>query len=502
MKRVIGIGIVSFWVVMVGLLIHRQRPASPPVPLPQEPLTVAATTTPRTEWMGIYQKGRKVGSLQRQLVPAEHGYQWQERWRMHLQLLGTSQMLHTEIRAHTDQRYALRDFSVSIQSGGVDFRVTGAVVGPAQTSQHVQDETAVYEFRGQMTTGGETSPFTFPIHEPLYLPATTHLALRHGSLQPGEERTFRIFNPLSMRPGTITVTTLGPATLSLHGQTVITTKVAGRFAGTTVHIWLDQDGNVVKEEAPLGLVLLRESQEEAVRDGRRENPPFDLVASTAIRVPQPLPDPGALSQLRVKLAGVPDDMPFTFPPRQQQQDNIVIVRREEVTRLTTYTLPQTHPEFADDLMATPFIQSAHPLLMAQAQDILGTERDALHATQQLLNWTYETLGKIPTVGMPTALDALRSKQGDCNEHAVLFTALARASGLPARVAAGVVYLDGAFYYHAWSEVWLGQWIAVDPVLGQFPADATHVKLVAGGPEHHFDLLRVIDRLGIEVVAYH
>ena len=60
--------------------------------------------------------------------------------------------------------------------------------------------------------------------------------------------------------------------------------------------------------------------------------------------------------------------------------------------------------------------------------------------------------------------------------------MARALGLPARVAVGLVYLRGAFYYHAWPEVYvaqsptLGQWLPVDPTLNQFPADATHVRL--------------------------
>jgi transglutaminase-like putative cysteine protease len=208
-----------------------------------------------------------------------------------------------------------------------------------------------------------------------------------------------------------------------------------------------------------------------------------------------------LSQLRLKLSGLSDHTSFTFPPRQQQQDRIITITQEKPSTLETYSLPQTNSEFAPDLASTPFLQSTHPRLLAQAQQILGPERDALKAAHRLLDWTYTALEKVPTVSMPTALEVLQSQKGDCNEHAVLFTALARAGGLPARVAAGVVYLDGAFYYHAWSEVWLGQWVAVDPALGQFPADATHVKFLTGGPEEHLALLKVIGQLKMEVVDY-
>ena len=85
---------------------------------------------------------------------------------------------------------------------------------------------------------------------------------------------------------------------------------------------------------------------------------------------------------------------------------------------------------------------------------------------------------------------------------MLFTALARAAGIPSRVAAGVVYMEGAFYYHAWSEVWLGQWVAVDPVLNQFPADATHIKFIQGGPEEHMALLKIIGQVRMEVIEHH
>ena len=38
--------------------------------------------------------------------------------------------------------------------------------------------------------------------------------------------------------------------------------------------------------------------------------------------------------------------------------------------------------------------------------------------------------------MPSALETLKHRQGDCNEHAVLLTALARASGIPATYGSG------------------------------------------------------------------
>jgi len=57
-----------------------------------------------------------------------------------------------------------------------------------------------------------------------------------------------------------------------------------------------------------------------------------------------------------------------------------------------------------------------------------------------------------------------------------------------------MYLDGDFYYHAWTEVWLGRWVSADAVFRQLPADATHVKLVEGGPEQQAALAATVGGL--------
>jgi transglutaminase-like putative cysteine protease len=69
------------------------------------------------------------------------------------------------------------------------------------------------------------------------------------------------------------------------------------------------------------------------------------------------------------------------------------------------------------------------------------------------------------------------------------------------VIAGTVYVDDAFLYHAWNEVWLGDaWVSVDTTMDQMPADASHVKLLEGGPETHATLLPLLGNLAVDVVA--
>jgi len=495
MNRLLSIGIVFFWLVMVGLLIRRTTVTPQPAGTPLLSATPVQTSEPLAAhdgWMGIYHQDKKIGYFHRSLTPHTNGYQWKERSQMKLRVMNTDQNVHTEVHANIDQRYALRDFSFRLVSAGAVFQVTGEVR---------ENGSGGRELHGQLSTGGDSSPFSFSLQEPLYLPTITQLTLHSMVPQPGEERRYNIFNPLTAKTETIQITAIGHEELFVKGLSIPTTKLAERFGGTTVYAWIDHEGKVVKEEAALGLVLLRESQSEAINDGWSDSTPLDLVSSAAIPVQNTLPNPREVTQLRLTVSGSADSSLFAFPPRQHYLDGTLTVTKESVAALTSYKLPVSDPTFATDLVATPFLQSDNPRIKEQLQLILKGEQDAQQAARTLLDWTYTTLEKEPTVGIPTALEALTSKKGDCNEHAVLFTALARAAGIPARVAAGVVYLDGAFYYHAWSEVWLGHWVAVDPVFNQFPADATHIKFIQGGPEEHMALLKIIGQVQMEVVEY-
>ena len=86
------------------------------------------------------------------------------------------------------------------------------------------------------------------------------------------------------------------------------------------------------------------------------------------------------------------------------------------------------------------------------------------------------------VSLPV-FEIIKQRRGDCSEHALLFTALARASGIPAREVLGLTYLnDGlqAFGWHAWCEVAVnGQWVPVDPTWLEFDIDATHISMGSG-----------------------
>ncbi len=137
------------------------------------------------------------------------------------------------------------------------------------------------------------------------------------------------------------------------------------------------------------------------------------------------------------------------------------------------------------LEATPEIDSDNPELRRLAADIVGNERGVYASSARLAAWVHDRLAKVYGQSRDKAREVLSAGKGDCTEHALLFVALARAAGIPARGVHGLVYAaygDGvhALYWHAWAEVRAGdEWIAVDPTFGQPVADATHIALGRG-----------------------
>jgi hypothetical protein len=117
----------------------------------------------------------------------------------------------------------------------------------------------------------------------------------------------------------------------------------------------------------------------------------------------------------------------------------------------------------------------------------------------------ERMREITYVGYASAAEAARTRRGDCTESALLLAALARAHGIPARVAFGMAYWSRftarpyVWSPHAWVQVWDGsRWISYDAGLGSFDAGHLALALGDGFPEEYaeaMDLLadlRVVD----------
>lgn len=475
-------GIVLFWAVMTGLLVHRElrrRPAADPA--------VPAALETSESWLGLYLgDGQRIGFVHLVRRPERR----QERAGVALQataelrarlfeaparvrLTGTLWRALEQARGEIDAR---------VSSEGHDVRLTGRIENG--------------ELRAMLRSGGEMVPVRVPVAADLLGTDPTLLELRLPDLAPGEEATVRGLDPLTLRPTVVRVRREGDDTIALAGTPTPVRRLAVEAGGTRLTAWVDRDGEIVGAATPWGLELRRISRQEALTEGAAA----ELAAAVAVVPSGARPRRGA-RRMVVRPGGL--DAGDALPTDDTQ---VALASGEiAITAPEPGGLPgrgrAADAALAPFLAADPLVQSDHPRVRSLAAEITGSERDPWRRALAVHRWVERNIHKRPVLGLPSALDVLARREGDCNEHTVLFAALARAAGVPTSLAIGVVWSDEleGFAYHAWPEVWVGRWVWMDPTLGQPVADATHVKLLSGGIESWPRVLAFLGRLQLEVV---
>lgn len=351
----------------------------------------------------------------------------------------------------------------------------------------------------QVETAGETIPVSFPIGNDLLLRGNFGAAtLNLPTLEIGDDVLIDAFDPVTMTKGKARVACVGMETLTYEDREITTKILETELGGITTKTWVTLDEQVMRIETPVGLVLRRISQREAMED-LETTEVQEVIHAVAVHPTGRTPFRGA-RRMTIRLSNVPPGA--TVPADAIQRE----IGAGEF-RITSPDPPDDAPAIAEleaggsNLAGDPFIQVGHDRIQRQADAIVGDETDSWQAARAIYRWVYENVDKVPVLSFPSALDVLASRQGDCNEHTVLYAALARSAGIPTRVAVGLVWSDelGGFYYHAWPEVNVGGWVPVDPTLGQPVADATHIKLLEGSVDHWPRLVPYLGQLNIEVV---
>lgn len=504
-RRVLAAVILIGWVGVVGWHVRREyfRPAA-------ERLALGARSlAPGTHFFTVTMNGSAIGLATARLDTLGTGFLLEDNLVLDVPALDTVARAVATTRVELDDTLSLSAFQFRLESSVGRFAASG--------TRDANGALAV-----SLDGGGESS--TVRIESGALLDAAVPLRLAAaGALEPGREVTVRVFDPstLSTRHSTVRVTARDTLILpDSVGQgsdgrffvtgmdTIPVWRVEQEFGGVRIATWVDDDGMTVRAESPLGFTIERtayEMAQQAWNDARRD-PSLAagygvLIEGTAVASDIVIDDVEAIDALRVRLEGVELAGFDLDGGRQSLRGDTLEVRRGTIPVEAGYTLPWTRPgPLLTELEATPLIQADDPRIRRAARDATGGTPDPRAAAIRLNDWVHRALRKQITPSIPSALQVLEARQGDCNEHTVLYVALARSIGLPARTAVGLVHIRGRFYYHAWPEVWLdSQWIAVDPTLGQVPADASHLRFLTGGLARQVELIRLIGQLRIDTL---
>ena len=456
--------------------------------LPLWNISAGAEAANETETMSIYSGGQRVGASVYTIKKEGDSSEVFEKSSIRIKLLDKVQDINTEGTYHlTGGEVKSFEYEFDSPSGGM--KLTG------------EKAEGGYRIKTDSVSGG--SELFFKTASSPIPAALIPEWLSSRDLRAGAEYKVPVMDPL-------TIVTGGDenALQTVHkikGREKVEIPGLGRYdawkivsdiSGMEMTSWLTDSGLVVKQEMPPGLTAYKDAEAGSARGLEI----FDITNLTSIPSNVRLEDPRGTTYLKAEISGLPPEDGFNLSDgyRQFANGGTIEIKAEGMDGSGSYETP--YKDGLQEYIAPgPLVDSSAPAITAAAAEITGNEKDAAKVAALINDWVFRNIKKEGTASVPNALDVLKTRSGDCNEHSALYAALARAAGIPTKTVSGTIYIDGRFYYHAWNEVYIGKWVAVDSAFGQMPADATHIKLIEGNLSDTSRIMKAVGKINLSIL---
>ncbi len=440
-------------------------------------------------WFGIYVNEERIGFYRQRIDKTEDGYRMDGDGSVRMKVMSVSKETSMRESYLVSKSLALRSFDVEQTVNGTSSHISGMV---GDSAIHIKSE-----------INGKTTERVLKVRGDVYPgPALNFYPLMH-TVSTGASYKIQAFDPEEVKIKEILITVLGEE-MTTGGLPALKLR-NNLYPYVNNDIWVDGQGNTLEESVREGLVITKAEQPRALGSfiGDWAFAKKDLIYDfSLVRVQPPIRDPKKLTGLTVEISGWNDALPLLQDGGQQ-------VERKGPGRITfktgsLVTMPAvSRPHTPTDAERQPAdkIESDAPEIRTQAKMLSEGVKSQEILAGILSSWTAGWLKDTIEDG-GSAVESFKSKSGNCQTHARLYTALARAAGIPTRFVSGLVYLEGkGFLYHSWSESFIGnRWVSVDPTFNQLPADHTHLKLLEGHlPKDMAPIITFIGRIKINVL---
>jgi hypothetical protein len=480
-KDLVHFSFITFFIVMAALLADRYYLGGQETPLELSPEALDRLES-ESVWYGIYLKGSKIGYSRSNTTVLDSAIISNDYTFLSFSMMDSRQEVNSYSRAVTDTLMRLQSFVFSLTGQDTDYGVRGRVDGNV--------------LNVVLNVAGESRGEQIEIDEPPQLPSTIQLLLDQELLESGGKFTTTVFDPSAMTNVPLTIEVLGDTSIEYRGAVVDVRRVREDMGGLEIISFIDSAGRVLEERSGMGYRLILEDEQTAM-SGDWNDGSTDIQKLVAVTPDKPLPWARGLKSLTLEITGIGEDTlllnggPQSYMPPQLT----IITSFPDSADAPVELLPE---ERAAALAPGSFVLSEHPRVVELAAEVVDLSSPAEVKIRAILDWLRDNIEQKPTFSIPNTLEVMQRRSGDCNEFAVMFASLARAAGIPTRIAMGLVYVDDAFYYHAWCECYLGHWVSVDPIFGQFPSDASHVRFIAGSMDRQVEILPLIGKVGLKI----
>ena len=476
MLHAFKIVVVLLWVVLFAVLLQRDYFVKN-IDIQESTILLKSR---QESYAGVYFNNEHIGYVKNNIVKNNDGtLSIAQHADLHLYIAKQNYPVQMDVTAQLTSGFLLKQFSFALSSPFYEMTAEGEVDGSRVSFV--------------LSTGRSVVRDSVQLDSPPFLSINQRGYLLEQNLQPGEKIKIAYFDPLSLSGKDTIVVYKGVEKTLVKGRILLLHRFEEKFSGMRISSWLDDNGKVIKEESPAGFIFLAEPEFKATAIRKKGT---DILQSVAVPFKGDLSDIGARDTIAFQLQ-LPEDVVFDLDGGRQHVQGDIITLSKESTPAVDASSCVGHEK---DRAPTAYIQSNHQKIINLAEEITATSDSAIGKVRAIAAWVYENLEKRPVLGIPDSVATLDLMKGDCNEHAVLFAALSRAVGIPARIAAGVTYHKNAFYYHAWNEVCVGgSWLSLDTTVNQLPADLGHIRFVVGGTHEQIRIGALLGKLKINPV---
>ena len=456
--------------------------------------------TPGSQWWEIYEGDKKIAYCHAVISQIDEGEeilsQMRQDWRYRFTWFGVEQDISSSVLVHVDRELKPRYFCTKTRSGKHQKEVEGKVSG--------------------CSIGITISSFGVTYEMKVNLPSNTYFYETIGKLLVKEELIagnrydFKVLNLETLQMEDLTWVVKGKTEISVLGEELICFYIEEEREGINRMLWMNEQGEIIKEKVGgITSLCLRTNEGEATSFG----PMADLTFHSRVKTSGLLSDAyrRKASRIKLKIKGknvekfIIEDERQKVLKRRRVADGVVLtydLRSVDFETDKSLDLPIGSEVFPEYLEESPYVWSRQKEIQEQAREIAGEERNAFQVAMKIADWICSTISHKSLAMVLTPIDTMETKEGKCFDKAILFSSLARSLGIPTKICLGIVYgNDGVFTYHAWNEIYVSQWVAIDPSGLQFPLSAVYLKLSEKQPEESEQLGVNISALEVKISGF-
>lgn len=469
----------------------------------QSAMSAMAQEIPSESWMGVYFGQVKIGyasfKIDRSTFESRDLYRLQSTMFNHMTVMGVTVEQNVDTTVFLDDKYEPVYQTFVMSSGGSSTSVTARF-----------EKTKIV---AEMESQGSKIVKDIPIPAGTKIMGDSTFVMDVSKLTVGDKISAKTFNPLSLTLDDMKMELLRKEDLALGGESIPSFVIKTSTTMGDVTVWQDSKGNLLKAIGLMGITMVREPKETAQiisSNSAGYTPPSDLAVLSSATTSTKIPEPRRVSHLKIELSGLTDRSLVINDERQRvhvsEGDGKLtaeyIIDAAEFDPSKGVDLPIADPALKEYLADGPYVQPSNSEISEAAKAAVGDTKNAYIAAAKLRDWVHRNMQPKGEKGIVRpSVDVLHTKTGVCRDYAVLYTSLARSTGIPTKLVAGLVYWKGGLYYHAWAESYVGKWVPMDPTLPMNFVDATHIKLVEGDATSMFNMLKTVGSIGAKIINF-